>query len=74
MAERKAKYNPEADRRWAEANREHKRYLTARSSARSFIRTKAKLDDLDELSAMIDERRAELEKTTAQDAASVTEE
>lgn len=73
MTERKAKYNPEADRRWAEANREYKRYLTARSSARSFIRTKAKLDDLDELSAMIDERRAELEKTTVQDAASVKE-
>lgn len=73
MAERKAKYNPEADRKWAEANKEHKRYLTDRTSARRFIRTKAKAEDLDELTALIAERRAELEKTTSQDVASDAE-
>ena len=73
MTERKAKYNPEADRKWAEANKEHKRYLTDRTSARRFIRSKAKAEDLDELTALIAERRAELEKMTAQDAASAEE-
>jgi hypothetical protein len=73
MAERKAKYNPEADRKWAEANKEHRRYLTDRTSARRFIRSKATAEDLDELEVLIAERRAELEKTTAQDSDNVEE-
>ena len=43
---RKAVYNPEADKKWREANKEHRRYLTGRGSARSFIRNKATRDDL----------------------------
>lgn len=73
MAERKAKYNPAADRRWSKKNPEHRKYLSHRSRARSFIRDVATAEDLDELAAMIAERRAKLEKTTAQDAASVEE-
>lgn len=46
---RKAKYNPEADRRWIEKNKEHRRYLSARSTARSFIRNRATQEDLLEL-------------------------
>jgi hypothetical protein len=46
---RKAKYNPEADRRWIEKNKEHRRYLSARSTARSFIRNRATHEDLLEL-------------------------
>ena len=73
MAERKSKYNPDADRRWSEKNPERRKYLSHRSRARSFVRDVATLDDLDELTALIAERRAELEKTTAQDAASAEE-
>lgn len=73
MTDRKAKYNPAADRRWSKKNPEYRKYLSHRGRARSFIREVATAEDLDELSAMIDERRAELEKTTAQDAASVEE-
>lgn len=73
MAERKAVYNPAADRRWAEANRDRRNYLSKRSSARSFIRNWATEEDLDELAGLIDERRAIGEKTTAQDAASAEE-
>ena len=61
MAGRKAKYNPEADAKWAEANREHRTYLSARSTARSFIRNKATPEDLDELENLIHERRKENE-------------
>lgn len=74
MAERKAKYNPDANRRWSEKNPERRKYLSHRSRARSFVRDVATLDDLNELAAMIDERKAELEKTTAQNAASTAKE
>ena len=73
MTERKAVYNPDADRRWSEKNRERRNYLSKRSSARSFIRNWATEEDLDELTALIEERRADSEKTTAQDAARATE-
>lgn len=53
---RKAVYNPEADKKWREANKEHRRYLTVRGSARSFIRNKATRDDLLELKSLIEER------------------
>ncbi len=58
---REAVYNPEADKRWAEKNKEHRNYLSARSTSRSFIRKKATIDDLNELAAMIEERKKELE-------------
>ena len=74
MAERKAVYNPAADRRWAEANRERRNYLSKRSSARSFISNWATEEDLDELAGLIDERRANTEKTTASDRASAEKE
>lgn len=53
---RKAVYNPEADKRWKEKNREHRNYLTGRGAARSFIRNRATKDDLLELKALIEER------------------
>lgn len=56
---RKAVYNPEADRRWKEKNREHRNYLTGRGAARSFIRNKATCEDLLELKALIEERLAQ---------------
>ena len=52
---RKAVYNPEADRKWRQANPEKARYLTDRTSARRFIR-KAEPKDLQELLLMIQER------------------
>jgi len=53
---RKAVYNPEADRRWKEKNREHRNYLTGRGAARSFVRNKATREDLLELKSLIEER------------------
>ena len=57
---RKAVYNPEADKKWAEQNKARRNYLSARGTARSFIRNKATLEDLEELEQLIAERRKEL--------------
>ncbi|TGA95580.1 hypothetical protein E4665_17845 [Sporolactobacillus shoreae] len=45
------------DKEWANENREHKRYLSKRSTAKSFIRKDATAEDLDDLEALIAERR-----------------
>lgn len=50
----------EKNKKYIENNPEHSRYLRARSSARSFIRTKATLEDLEELKTLIDEKELEL--------------
>lgn len=57
---RKAVYNPEADKRWYEKNKEHKKYLNSRSTSRSFIKNKATLEDLEELEELIRIRKGEL--------------
>lgn len=51
----------EANKRWAEKNKEKKRYSTDRTTTRRFIRTKATLEDLQEIRQLADER----EKTLA---------
>ena len=48
------------DKKWIGKNREHKRYLSARSSARSFIRNHAKQEDLEELKKLIEEKEKTL--------------
>ncbi len=48
------------DKKWIDKNREHKRYLSARSSARSFIRNHAKKEDLEELKKIIEEKEKSL--------------
>lgn len=57
---RKAVYNPEADRRWREKNKERARYLTDRTSCRRFLRDKATEEDLEEMEQLIAERRQQL--------------
>lgn len=57
---RKSEYNPEADKKWIEKNKEHRRYLSARGGARSFIRNRATLEDLEELKLLIREREENL--------------
>lgn len=57
IKEKKAIYNPEADKKWKDANRERRNYLSGRGAARSFIRNKATLENLDELIRLIEERK-----------------
>lgn len=60
IKEKKATYNPEADKKWKDANRERRNYLSGRGAARSFIRNRATLEDLDELLRLIEERREKI--------------
>ena len=44
-----------ANKKWNEKNREHRNYLTKRSTSRGFIRSNATKDDLLELQELIKE-------------------
>ena len=45
-----------ANKKWNARNREHRNYLTKRSTSRGFIRNNATKDDLLELQELIQER------------------
>ncbi|MCD3252393.1 hypothetical protein G8T69_01390 [Clostridium botulinum C/D] len=49
-------------KKWQEKNRERTRYLRDRSTARSFIKNKATLEDLKELKQLIKEKENSLRK------------
>ena len=44
-----------ADKKWNKKNREHRNYMTRRSTARGFIRNHASKEDLLELQELIQE-------------------
>lgn len=46
----------EANKKWQEKNKERAKYLSSRSVARSFIRNKATIEDLEEFKQLITER------------------
>ncbi|VTS15008.1 Uncharacterised protein [Streptococcus pseudoporcinus] len=56
MATEKLSGQQKADKKWAEKNREHRNYLSKRSTARSFINNNATKEDLIELKQLIDIR------------------
>lgn len=49
-----------ANQKWENKNREYASYLKSRSSARSFIRNKSTLEDLEELKELIRIRKESL--------------
>ena len=49
-----------ANQNWIENNRERSNYMRSKSSAKSFIRNKATLKDLENLEILIKERRDNL--------------
>ena len=53
-----------ATKKWNKNNREHRNYLSKRSSARSFIRNHATMNDLNELEEIVKEKKEELEMIT----------
>lgn len=55
------KENQKATKKWAANNREQSNYLKSRSAARSFIKNKAKKEDLLELKSLIEESLTKLE-------------
>lgn len=62
MTEKYTEAQKRADDKWRKENKEHATYLRSRSSARSFIRNKATIEDLDELEELIVNRKKELNK------------
>lgn len=56
------KKQTEYNKTWADKNKEYDRYLKDRSSARSFLRNKATLEDLEDLELLINERRKKLKE------------
>ncbi|AJE09650.1 hypothetical protein EXN65_16790 [Clostridium botulinum] len=59
MTEEKSKQTI-ANQNWEKKNREYASYLKSRSSARSFIRNKATLEDIEELRNLLKEREGNL--------------
>lgn len=53
MENEKLTAKQKADKKWAEKNREHRNYLSKRSTARSFINNNATHEDLLELENLI---------------------
>jgi hypothetical protein len=62
MDKKTSEAQTKANKNWAEKNREYSSYLRSRSSAKSFIRNKATLDDLEELEKLIEERKIQCEE------------
>ncbi|EAD7062820.1 hypothetical protein ABF00_13405 [Listeria monocytogenes] len=48
-----------ANKAWQDKNKEHANYLKSRSAARSFIKNKATLEDLEELERLIKEHKVQ---------------
>ncbi|QHJ83730.1 MAG: hypothetical protein [Caudoviricetes sp.] len=46
-----------ANKKWDMANRERKRYINAKSQAKSFVRNYATQDDLENLKKIIEEKQ-----------------
>lgn len=51
-----------ATKKWEENNREHSNYLKNRSAAKTFIKKRATLEDLEELTKIILKKKIELMK------------
>ncbi|MDA5913464.1 hypothetical protein NAA24_03910 [Listeria monocytogenes] len=52
-----------ANKAWQEKNKEHANYLKSRSSARSFINKRAKLEDIEEFRHLLDAREKEIKNS-----------
>ena len=62
MVEEKKYNQAEYDKKWIEKNREKRRYLSYRSTARTFINNHANLEDLEEIEKLVEKRKNILKK------------
>lgn len=60
MTEKLSEARIKANKKWDENNKARTNYLKARSAARSFIKNKSTIDDIEELRNLLDERENEL--------------
>lgn len=52
----------EANKKWIANNKEHRRYLSYRGTAKTFIRNYAKKEDLEVLKELISKREKEIDE------------
>lgn len=52
----------QANKRWQAKNKEHAKYLSDRSRARSFIKKQATQEDIEEFRKLLDEREQNYKK------------
>ncbi|WP_436704196.1 hypothetical protein [Lactiplantibacillus plantarum] len=62
MAEKLSEARTRANKKWDEKNKERKKYIVKRSTARGFIRNYATDDDLAEMLALISDRHKQLKE------------
>lgn len=60
MTEKLSEARIKANKKWDEKNKERKKYIVKRSTAKSFIKNLATKDDLDELKDLIRIKEKEL--------------
>ncbi|MGE8206653.1 hypothetical protein ACQKP0_19265 [Heyndrickxia sp. NPDC080065] len=53
----------EANKKWQEKNKEHAKYISDRSRARSFIRKQATFEDIEEFRKLLDERQEQIKNS-----------
>jgi hypothetical protein len=58
---REAVYDPEAQKRWEQKNKDKRGRINRKSGAKRFIREDATLEELEELKAFIEEREKQFE-------------
>ena len=58
---REAVYDPEAQKRWEQKNKDKRGRINRKSGAKSFIREDATMDELQELKSLIADRENQLE-------------
>lgn len=52
-----AVYDPVAQKKWEEKNKDRRKYLSHKARYRTFLRDVAKKEDLEEMQKIIDERK-----------------
>jgi hypothetical protein len=57
MKEEKKYNQAEYDKKWIEKNREKRRYLSYRSTTRTFLNNYAELEDLKEIEELVEKRK-----------------
>ncbi|MGE6260852.1 hypothetical protein ACQKCU_23750 [Heyndrickxia sporothermodurans] len=57
------KKQTEANKKWQEKNKEHAKYLSDRSRARSFIRKQATLEDIKEFRKLLNDREEHIKNS-----------
>lgn len=67
MAEKLSEARLRANKKWDENNKERKKYIVKRSTAKGFIRDYATLEDIETLRELLNQREGELHRQIRKD-------